>query len=172
MAGIQRGLCLLVTMPLNVHSASPLKKASTVALHRFPDPTFHPHTSLPRPIILPPSANHHATMNFFYTDNSTFVGEDQTVWWSETANTEQAALPLDWTAARPIMVSVDPLRDARSYSPFESRNTPIGHLLALLTRCLTSVSGLGHSTIMRPLSIYSIMIQLNHPTSQTATRTW
>jgi hypothetical protein len=69
-------------------------------------------TCLPRAIIPLLLANHHATISFFHTDDSTSCGEDQMTAWSETASTtEQAAFPFDWSTARPIMVSVELLRD-------------------------------------------------------------
>jgi hypothetical protein len=105
------------------------------------------------------SANHHATMSFFHTVDSTFCGEDQTSAWSETAGIEYAAPAFDLTTVDPILVSADLFRDMRSYSPFGSCNTLIGCLLGHLTSCPTSMSGLGRSTISRQ----SINLP-NHPT--------
>jgi hypothetical protein len=111
-------------------------------------------------------------MSFFHTDDSTFCGEDQTSAWSETAGIEHAALAFDCTTADPIMVSADLLRAMRSYSPFGSRNTLIGCLLAHLTSCPTSMSGLGRSTILSPLMPgHSILTLPIHLTSKTITIT-
>jgi hypothetical protein len=93
--------------------------------------------STSKPPHSPQLVNYHTVMNF-HTDISTFYlcGEDQTVAWSEHSNYEHTALAFDCAAADPIAVSVDLLRDVKSYSTFAVAKPRLGYRVSRYFRRL------------------------------------